>query len=40
VEYSITCLGLDDRGAPSEEIDSGLVYDSRTKKITGTLRCP
>jgi len=40
IDYAIMCLGTDDRGAASEGIDSGLVYDARAKKLTGALRCP
>jgi serine/threonine-protein kinase len=40
VDYSVICPGVDDRGAASAPVDSGLVYDATTKKVTGTLRCP
>ncbi|MFI5300562.1 MAG: hypothetical protein ACHREM_20955 [Polyangiales bacterium] len=40
IDYSIVCLGLDDNGAASASIDSGLVYDARTKKLLGAMSCP
>jgi hypothetical protein len=40
VDYAITCASVDDHGAASATIDSGLVYDARAQKLVGTLRCP
>jgi hypothetical protein len=40
IDYSIVCMGLDDRGNASRPVDSGLVYDARAKKLVGALRCP
>jgi ABC-type branched-subunit amino acid transport system substrate-binding protein len=39
IDYSIICPGVDDRGAPTAPVDSGLVYDSRKGALVGTLRC-
>jgi serine/threonine protein kinase len=40
IDYAIVCLGTDDTGASSSSVDSGLVYDATTKKLSGVLRCP
>jgi hypothetical protein len=40
IDYSIICPGVDDHGAASAPVDSGLVYDARTRTMKGTLRCP
>jgi branched-chain amino acid transport system substrate-binding protein len=40
VPYSILCLGVDDRGAATTAIDSGLVYESKSGRLVGKLSCP
>jgi serine/threonine-protein kinase len=40
IDYAITCLGIDDKGMASPEIDSGLVYDATEDALVGSLRCP
>jgi hypothetical protein len=40
VDYAVICLGLDDHGAASAPVESGLVYDARARKLLGALRCP
>ena len=40
IDYAILCCGVDDRGRASGSVESGLVYDSRARKLTGALRCP
>ncbi len=40
IDYSILCPGVDDHGRATAAIESGLVYDAHTKKVTGTNRCP
>ncbi len=36
----IQCVGIDEAGNANDGIDSGLFYDSATKTLRGTLRCP
>jgi hypothetical protein len=40
IDYAIVCPGVDDAGNAAAAVDSGLVYDSRTKKLVGALGCP
>jgi hypothetical protein len=40
IDLSILCLGVDERGMASDSIESGLVYQAATRRLTGTLRCP
>ena len=40
IDYAIVCLGVDDYGGAKGSVDSGLVYDAKLKKLTGTMRCP
>ncbi len=39
-DLSILCIGVDPRGHAADGIESGLVYAARSRKLTGTLRCP
>ena len=39
IDYAIVCPGVDDHGAATLSVDSGLVYDARLKKLIGTLHC-
>ena len=38
IDYAILCIGLDERGNPIE-VESGLVYNSKTGEFTGSLNC-
>jgi serine/threonine-protein kinase len=40
IDYSIVCLGKDDRGLAFSSVDSGLVYDARANELRGVLHCP
>ena len=39
-DFAFFCLALAAEGQPTRNIESGLVWDSRSRKITGTRRCP
>jgi hypothetical protein len=40
IDYSILCLGVNDRGVAEGSVESGLVFESGPKKLTGKLHCP
>jgi hypothetical protein len=40
VDLSILCLDVDRKGRASGSVESGAVYDGRSKQITGTMSCP
>jgi hypothetical protein len=40
IDYAIVCLNVDDHGAASGSLESGLVYDAAAKKLAGALHCP
>jgi hypothetical protein len=40
IDLAILCLGVDDHGMASGAIESGLVYEVATKRLTGSMRCP
>jgi serine/threonine protein kinase/ABC-type branched-subunit amino acid transport system substrate-binding protein len=39
-DLAILCIGVDDHGAASDGIESGLVYAAATNQLAGTMRCP
>jgi branched-chain amino acid transport system substrate-binding protein len=39
-DYVIQCIGVDARGEAADGIESGIVYDSTTRSLRGSLRCP
>ena len=39
-DLAILCPGVDDHGAASDGIESGLVYSAATRRLAGTMRCP
>jgi hypothetical protein len=39
-DEALLCVGLDDLGRASENIESGVVYRSATGRLEGTLHCP
>jgi hypothetical protein len=40
IDYAILCFGVNDRGGAFASVESGLIYDSKTGVLRGTLRCP
>jgi branched-chain amino acid transport system substrate-binding protein len=40
INQSIVCVGKGDDGKASEGIESGVVYDAKTKKLVGAMKCP
>jgi hypothetical protein len=40
VDYAILCCGVDADGRASGSVESGLIYETRSAKLTGTMRCP
>jgi hypothetical protein len=40
LDYAILCVGTDEHGAASGMIESGLIYESATGKVTGKMSCP
>jgi hypothetical protein len=40
IDYTILCFGVDEHGRAVPSVDSGLVYESKTKTLRGALRCP
>jgi branched-chain amino acid transport system substrate-binding protein len=39
INYAILCFGADNQGNATA-VESGLVYDSSTRRLTGSLHCP
>jgi ABC-type branched-subunit amino acid transport system substrate-binding protein len=40
LDHAILCVGADESGKAFDGIESGLSYSTRTKKLTGAMRCP
>ncbi len=40
VDQAVFCVNVDDKGNATEGIESGVVYNTTTKKLEGKLRCP
>ncbi len=40
VDMAILCVNVDHEGRAFDTVESGLVYDAATKKLTGAMRCP
>jgi len=40
IDYAILCPGVNDRGTAQGSVESGLVFESGPKKLTGKLHCP
>jgi hypothetical protein len=38
-ETAILCAGVDDEGRAADSVESGLVFDTNTKRLEGVLRC-
>ncbi len=39
-DFVILCIGVDARGRATDPVESGVVYDVKTKTMRGTMRCP
>ena len=38
--FVVLCVGTDAQGKADDSIESGIVYDAKTKRLQGTLNCP
>ena len=39
-DFALYCLSPGNDGAPARQVESGLVFELRTRRVTGSLRCP
>jgi hypothetical protein len=40
VDFALLCAGIDREGRASGDVESGLVFDAKTRSVRGTMRCP
>jgi serine/threonine-protein kinase len=40
VDLAVLCLGVDSRGAATDSIESGVVFDATTRALRGAMVCP
>jgi branched-chain amino acid transport system substrate-binding protein len=39
-DQSVLCVGVDDRGRAADNLEAGVVYDAKAKKLRGAPHCP